>query len=100
MADKVKEAEAFLTYKGRPLVRSGKMLYYGSMAEKCVVMMRILTTKEEDGMTFADKIQLQLIDTDPTIPPQDAVLNKAEKNGLYNAMDVASIWLDRALKEE
>ena len=28
--------QEFLTYKGRPLVRSGKTLYYGSMSDEKV----------------------------------------------------------------
>ena len=31
------EKSPFLMYKGRPLVRSGNTLYYGSMAEKYVI---------------------------------------------------------------
>ena len=29
----------FLMYKGRPLVRDGKTIYYGFMNEPCVVIM-------------------------------------------------------------
>ena len=32
-------AEKFLMYKGHPLVRSGNTIYYGSLADKCVVIM-------------------------------------------------------------
>ena len=47
----------FLMYKGRPLVRSGNVLYYGSMAEKYVIVMQILSTKDENDMTMAEKIR-------------------------------------------
>ena len=55
MAEK-NEKPAFLTYKGRPLVRSGNVLYYGDMAEKCVIMLQILSTKTLKDMTMADKV--------------------------------------------
>ncbi len=90
----------FLMYKGRPLVRSGNTLYYGSMAEKYVIMMQILTTKDMDDITLADKIQIQLISTDPDLRMKDRIIKKSEKNGLYNAMDIGSIWLERALHEK
>ena len=94
------ESTPFLMYKGRPLVRSGNVLYYGSMAEKCVVMMQILSTKDENDMTMAEKIQIQLLSTDENLRMKDRILKKSEKIGLYNAMDIGSIWLERALNEK
>lgn len=90
----------FLMYKGRPLVRSGNVLYYGSMAEKYVIVMQILSTKNEDDMTMAEKIQIQLMLTDPEVRMKDRIVKKSEKIGLYNAMDIGSIWLERALNEK
>ena len=90
----------FLMYKGRPLVRSGNVLYYGSMAEKYVIVMQILSTKDENDMTMAEKIQIQLMLTDPEVRMKDRVVKKSEKIGLYNAMDIGSIWLERALNEK
>lgn len=94
------ENAPFLMYKGRPLVRSGNTLYYGSMAEKCVIVMQILTTKDENDMQMAEKIQIQLMSTDPDVRMKDRILKKSEKIGLYNAMDIGSIWLERALNEK
>ena len=94
------EKSPFLMYKGRPLVRSGNVLYYGSMAEKCVVMLQILTTKDENDLTMAEKVQVQLLSTDPNVRMKDRILKKSEKVGLYNAMDIGSIWLERALSDK
>ncbi len=90
----------FLMYKGRPLVRSGNVLYYGSMAEKYVIVMQILSTKDENDMTMAEKVQIQLMLTDPEVRMKDRIVKKSEKIGLYNAMDIGSIWLERALNEK
>ncbi len=94
------ETTPFLMYKGRPLVRSGNVLYYGSMAEKYVIVMQILSTKDENDMTMAEKIQIQLMLTDPEVRMKDRIVKKSEKIGLYNAMDIGSIWLERALNEK
>ena len=94
------ENTPFLMYKGRPLVRSGNVLYYGSMAEKYVIVMQILSTKNENDMTMAEKIQIQLMLTDPEVRMKDRIVKKSEKIGLYNAMDIGSIWLERALNEK
>ena len=90
----------FLMYKGRPLVRSGNVLYYGSMAEKYVIVMQILSTKDQNDMTMAEKVQIQLMLTDPEVRMKDRIVKKSEKIGLYNAMDIGSIWLERALNEK
>ncbi|MBQ4332876.1 MAG: hypothetical protein IJC33_03765 [Clostridia bacterium] len=94
------ENSPFLMYKGRPLVRSGNTLYYGSMAEKYVIVMQILSTKDENDMKMAEKIQIQLMLTDPEVRMKDRIVKKSEKVGLYNAMDIGSIWLERALNEK
>ncbi len=94
------DTETILTYKGRPLVRSGNMLYYGDMSEKCVIVLQVLTTKTVGDLEIADKVQVQLLATDPEIRMKDRILKKSEKNGLYNAMDIGSIWLERTLNAD
>lgn len=99
MANKV-EKEKFLKYKGKPLVRCGNTLYYGDMNDKYVVMLQILTTKEVDGFESSDRVLIQLLSTDTNLRPRERVIKKSEKQGLYNAMDIGSIWLHRALADE
>ena len=94
MADK----NEFLMYKDRPLVRSGKTIYYGYMSEKCVIVIQIASTKEINGAEVADRVKVQLISTDPTLRMKDRILNTAERRGLYSAMDLGAIWLERELK--
>lgn len=94
MAEKKKK---FLTYKGKPLVRSGKTLYYGNMSDPFVIMMQINSTKKVQDLEVADKVTVQLMNTDPDVRPRERIVKKSEKNGLYNAMDIGAIWLDRAL---
>ena len=97
MADSKKPA--FLMYKGKPLVRKDNIIYYGSMADKYVVMLQIQSTKKVGEMDVADKVLVQLMYTDPDLRTRDRVVKKSEKQGLYNAMDIGSVWLERALSE-
>ena len=92
--------QEFLRYKGRPLVRSGDTLYYGSMGDKCVAHLQIKSNKQDHGLNMADKVVIQLISTDETLPLKDRMLNKAERDGLYEALSIASIWMDRHNKKE
>lgn len=88
----------FSTYKGKPLVRCGDELYYGSMDEKFVIRMQIKSKKEVNGTEIADKVAIQLLATDPDLSPRKQLVKSSEKNGLYVALDIAEVWLDRALK--
>ena len=62
MAESKKKAP-FLMYKGRPLVRKGNTLYYGSMAEPFVIMMQITSTKKVKELDVANKVTVQLMNT-------------------------------------
>ena len=86
-----------LTYKGHPLRRKDNLIYYGTMAEKYIIMLQILSTKQVNGMEMADKVAVQLQLTDPDLKSRDRVVKKSEKDSLYAAMDISTIWLERAL---
>ena len=86
-----------LSYKGHPLRRKDNLIYYGTMAEKYIIMLQILSSKNVDGLEMADKVSVQLQLTDPDLKSRDRVVKKSEKDSLYAAMDVAAVWLDRAL---
>ncbi len=95
-----KKEKKFLTYKGKPLVRQGNVLYYGNMYDPYVIMLTIQSTKNVGDMEIADKVSVQLLSTDPDVSPRNRIIKKSEKPGLYPAMDIGSIWLERALKAE
>ncbi len=95
-----KETKEFLTYKGRPLVRNGNTLYYGHMSDDFVIMLTIGGTKKVGDLDVADKVTVSLINTDPDVRPKDKIVKKSEKSGLWSAMDIGSIWLERALSQK
>ena len=86
-----------LEYKGHPLRRKDNIIYFGSMADNYIIMMQILETKKVEDMDVATKVSVQLQLTDPELKSRDRVVKKSEKDSLYAAMDVASVWLERAL---
>ena len=86
-----------LMYKGHPLRRVDNLIYYGTMAEKYIIMMQVLESKKEQDLNVATKVSVQLQLTDPNLKSRDRVVKKSDKDSLYAAMDVAAIWLDRAL---
>ena len=86
-----------LEYKGHPLRRKDNLIYFGSMADKYIIMLQILDTKKVKDMDVATRVSVQLQLTDPNLRSRDRVVKKSEKDSLYAAMDVAAIWLERAL---
>lgn len=93
------EKQDFLTYKNRPLVRSGNTIYYGSMTDKFVIKMDIKSSKKLDDLDIADKVSVSLIHTDDNMSPKDRIIKSSEKDGLYEALDLGAIWLERSLSE-
>lgn len=91
-------AKTELIYKGRPFIRKDNLIYYGSMGDKYIAVMQILETKKVKDMDVATKVTLQLQLTDPNARPREKIVKQTEKSGLYAAVDVASVWLERAMR--
>lgn len=89
-----------LLFKGRPLVRSGNTIYYGSMADKYVAVLQINAEKEFKGEMIPSKVSVQIWSTDEELRPRDRIIKKTEKETLYDAMNIASIWLERQLADK
>ena len=91
------EEKVVLQYKGRPLMRKDNLIYYGSMADSHIVMLQILETKKMGEMDIATRVSVQLQLTDPNARSRDRIVKKSEKDGFYTALDLGSVWLERAL---
>ena len=95
MADTRKKVSGqYLEYKGKPLVREGNTICYGDMEEdKCILILEIMSYKTVDSHSVPDKILIQVIDSkDPT-----KIIKQGDKNGLYDALSIGFVWLERAL---
>ena len=91
------EENAVLMYKGRPLMRKDNMIYYGSMADPHIVMLQVLETQKQGDTDIATRVSVQLQLTDPAARSRDRIVKKSEKDGLYTALDLGCVWLERAL---
>lgn len=90
--------ENVLEYKGKPLVRCGKTIYYGSMDDPYVICINILDDKNVEDLKVSGQVVIQLVNTDPDASPKERIVKKSEKSGLFNALDLGAVWLERALK--
>lgn len=83
----------FFTYKGLPLVRKGNQLYFGNMYDEFVVWMEIKGTEKVGDLDVANQVMIRKMATDPTLPPNQAIVKTAKKDSLYEALDIACAWL-------
>ena len=60
--------EKFLEYKGKPLVRCGKTIYYGNMNDPYVICLNIINEDDSiDDLKVSGKVAIQLLDTDENV---------------------------------
>ena len=90
--------EKTLLYKGKPLVRSGNTIYYGDMAGEYVAMLQIMETKDFSGLQMPQKVTVQILSTNADLRPKERIKKRTDKNTLYDALNIASIWLERMLE--
>lgn len=90
----------FFSYKGKPLVRCGNILYYGSMNDPYVVKIESKETKKISDLEVSTLASVEMIDTASNDASVKKIVKISEKNSLYAALDVADIWLERALSEQ
>ena len=93
MADNSKTL--FMEYKNKALVREGNNICYGNMSDKAVLFLLITSFKKFGGRDIPDKILIQIISTDTSLPFHKRILTQGEKNGLFDAFDIGMAWLDR-----
>lgn len=100
MAQSSKKNAEYLVYRGRPLLRQGAEIYYGDMRDPYIVMLRILDTTKVEEFSVASKVDVTLLKTDPEANPLERIVKHGEKDGLYDALEIGAIWLERALAAE
>ena len=89
------ETKQILTYKERPLVRCGDEIYYGNMTDKYIILFKILSYKTVNDQQLPDKVQIQMLYTDPDIKGKGKIVRSSEKNSMTVALELATAWLDR-----
>ena len=82
----------YLEYRGWPLVREENTICYGDMNEKCILILEIMTYKDE----LPDKILIQVVDS----KDQSKIIRQGQGKGLYEAFNLGVIWLDHECRKD
>lgn len=97
---KPKNSKKFFEYKGKPLVRCGNVIYYGDINDRYVAKIESKETKKVSDLNVSTQLSVEMIDTDLESASNKKIVKISEKNGLYLALDIADIWLERAYSEQ
>ena len=85
----------YLCYKGRPLVRCGNEMYYGSMSDRYIILIRELATKKINDVDVGSRFDIQLLYTDPDIKGRGKIVKNIERASFSDALELAEAWLNR-----
>lgn len=99
MAKAAEKTESkYLTYKDRPLIRRGNLLYYGNHDDKYIVALTIQESTNLIDLDIATNVLVALQTNEA--PGKERIIKKAERDGLYAALDLGEYWLTEILSEE
>lgn len=93
--DDVTVSGKYLMYKGKPLVREDNMICYGYMEDKYILQLTIMTTVKQGDTEVPDKVLIQIVNTDKSLPAHERIAKQDLKTGLYDAFELGLIWLER-----
>lgn len=96
---KISDKKTFFYYKDKPLVRCNDVIYYGDTHDKYIVKLQIKILEDQKNQTSSNKILVQLLKTGSSSNLYDEVIKTAEKEDLFTAIELADIWLHKALEE-
>ena len=87
-------AGKYLEYLDKPLVREGDTICYGDMNEKAILILEIMSYKEENGVRVPKDVFIQVVNP----KDQTKILKQGKKEGLHDAFSIGLVWLEMALK--
>lgn len=85
----------YLMYKDRPLVREGDTICYGDLTEKYILVLEIMSYKEDGGAKLPDQVLVQVLESQD----QNKIYKQGTRTGLYEAFGYGMIWLEQALAQ-
>ncbi len=95
-----KKAKEYLLYEGKPLLRDGNVLYYGDFNENFITRFTITETKKVKDLETASKVTIELLEKNGDDIRSARLTKKAERDGLYAALDIGVYWLEDILEME
>lgn len=93
----------YYLFRGKPLLREGNQICYGSMDDPYMMYLMVLSEKDVTigGVTtkVPDRVIVQILKTDTTIVGYERIVKQFDKSGLYEAFNAGLIYLDRLSRD-
>ncbi len=86
-----KKEQTALIYKGRPLVKRNNEVIYGNINDRFYIHIAITETEKVEDLTLATDVTVSLMDG-------NKLVKKAQREGLYRALDIGAFWLEDAIE--
>lgn len=99
MATALTERES-LIYRGKPLIRDGNVLYFGSFDENFITRFTILDSEQVNELDMAKKITIELLEKHGNDISTARLTKKAERTSMWAALDIGVYWLEDILEME
>ena len=93
----VEEPKIGMEYKGKPLLRKENKIYYGNPSDHHIILMTVEDSTKIMNIDVSTSILVELMTN--VNPARDKVVKKAERDGLYAALDLAEFWLNEVLED-
>ena len=87
---------SYMMYQGKPLIRQDNAYVWGDMNDKAVLFLMVLSTRNVDGNEIPDNILIQILSTGE----KHECLKSGQRNGLFDALDIGTVWLKKELGDK
>lgn len=84
-----------ICYKGKPLVRCKDVIYYGNIEDGHIIRIESVKASEKSDIKVSTEVSVEMIEIDPKDTNVRKIIKTSKKDGLYQALDISKIWLDR-----
>ena len=98
MSEKKKLDE--LMYKGKPVIRRGDKIYYGFIEDDYIIEISVKESENVGGLEITSKARVALLTNQTHMEGKERPVKKADREGLFDALDLAYVWLEDALSYE
>ena len=91
------DKKGYILYKEKPMFHSNQTMYYGSPWDKYYIQFDLDNFEQAGNIKVAKKVVILLLENQNGMCKKNKIIKKAQREGLYAALDIGTFWLADAL---